>query len=77
MWQEVFHIELQPDLLTAAARLAEVHLLRCYGAVQLAAAMSSELRGTFAAWDGRLRTAAAREGFNLIPPSLAGGRAVP
>lgn len=55
-----------------AARLAGVHGLRAYDAVQLAAARAAAVadpgcRG-FAAFDTLLRGAATTEGFTLVPP---------
>ncbi|HEY2190780.1 MAG TPA: type II toxin-antitoxin system VapC family toxin [Actinomycetospora sp.] len=58
-------------VLDDAARLAGVHGLRAYDAVQLASARAAALADdrvrTFAAFDGALRDAAAREGFVLLP----------
>jgi predicted nucleic acid-binding protein len=58
-------------ILDAAAQLAGVHGLRAYDSVQLASACSA-LRELpegirFAAFDQALRTAAAREGLQLLP----------
>jgi predicted nucleic acid-binding protein len=58
-------------VLDAAAALAGVHSLRAYDAVQLASAKAAaeaipDCR-TVAAFDGTLRTAAAKEGFALVP----------
>ena len=58
-------------ILDAAAQLAGVHGLRAYDSVQLASACSA-LREVpegirFAAFDQALRTAAAREGLQLLP----------
>jgi predicted nucleic acid-binding protein len=54
-----------------AAGLAGTHGLRAYDAVQLAsaraAAAADDRVRTFAAFDGALRDAAAREGFVLVP----------
>ena len=63
-------------VLEGAARLCAVHGLRAYDAVQLACALAArdavpECR-TFAAFDRQLRAAAAAEGFDLLPASLAG-----
>jgi hypothetical protein len=60
-----------PTVLDSAARLCAVHGLRAYDAVQLAAAVATkavlpECRA-FAAYDQDLRTAAATEGFALVP----------
>jgi predicted nucleic acid-binding protein len=58
-------------LLDDAARLCAVHGLRAYDAVQLASALAArtELPGcrNFVAFDDHLRSAAAAEGFDLVP----------
>ncbi len=61
-------------VLEGAARLCAVHALRAYDAVQLACALAAwdavpECQ-TFAAFDRQLRTAAAAEGFALVPSVL-------
>ncbi len=61
-------------VLDGAARLCAVHGLRAYDAVQLACASAArdaipECR-TVAAFDRRLRDAAAAEGFSLVPAVL-------
>lgn len=58
-------------VLDTASRLVGVHVLRAYDAVQLASAKAAadaipDCR-TVAAFDGTLRTAAAKEGFALVP----------
>ncbi len=64
-------IALGPGLLDDAAILCATRGLRAYDAVQLAAARvaaaADSTCGTFAAFDRGLRTAAAAEGFVLIP----------
>jgi uncharacterized protein len=59
------------SVLDEAARLVGVHGLRAYDAVQLAsaraAATADDRVRTFAAFDTRLRDAASREGFVLLP----------
>lgn len=59
------------SVLEAAARLAGVHGLRAYDAVQLASARATAQTvpgcRTVAAFDVTLRTAAAAEGFALLP----------
>jgi predicted nucleic acid-binding protein len=70
-------LEIIPALLTEAERLAEVHALRGYDAVQLAATMSlhqgrsaaglSAL--TFISSDGELNTAARAEGLTVDDPN--------
>jgi predicted nucleic acid-binding protein len=67
LWNDTVRIVIDDRRIHEAARLAETHLLRGYDAVQLAAAMASDLGGAFAAWDARLRAAASEEGFTLIP----------
>jgi uncharacterized protein len=64
-------VAMTPMVLDSAARLCAVHGLRAYDAVQLATAMATkavlpECRA-FAAYDHDLRTAAATEGFALLP----------
>lgn len=59
------------NILETAARLAGVHGLRAYDAVQLASAVDaaqavSDCR-TIAVFDGALRAAAAAESFSLLP----------
>ncbi|MDQ3768701.1 MAG: type II toxin-antitoxin system VapC family toxin [Actinomycetota bacterium] len=67
LWTDTLRIAIDDRRIHEAARLAETHVLRGYDAVQLAAAMASDLGGAFAVWDARLRAAAADEGFTLIP----------
>jgi predicted nucleic acid-binding protein len=61
-------------LLDEAARLCASHGLRAYDAVQLSSALAvrrvDRSCGAFAAFDRSLRTAAATEGFQLLPPNL-------
>jgi uncharacterized protein len=64
-------LALTATVLDAAAALAGVHGLRASDAVQLASAKAAaeaipDCR-TVAAFDGTLRTAAAKEGFALLP----------
>jgi predicted nucleic acid-binding protein len=64
-------VAITAQLLDDAAHLAGVHGLRAYDAVQLATAKAAattvvECRA-FAAFDTELRTAAAAEGFGLVP----------
>jgi uncharacterized protein len=62
------------SLLDEAARLCASHGLRAYDAVQLATALAvrrvDESCTEFAAFDRSLRTAAATEGFELVPSDL-------
>jgi predicted nucleic acid-binding protein len=59
------------SLLNEAATLCATHGLRAYDAVQLSAALAvrgaDESCAAFAAFDRSLRTAAAAEGFDLVP----------
>ena len=59
------------SVLDTAARLAGVHGLRAYGAVQLASAKAAAQAApdchTVTAFDGTLRAAAAAESFALLP----------
>jgi uncharacterized protein len=61
-------------LLDEAARLCASHGLRAYDAVQLSSALAvRRVDGScraFAAFDRSLRTAAAAEGFQLLPSNL-------
>lgn len=58
-------------VLETAARLVGVHGLRAYDAIQLASAKAAAeavpVCRTIAAFDGTLRTAAAKEGLALLP----------
>lgn len=62
------------SLLDEAARLCASHGLRAYDAVQLSSALAvrraDESCTTLAAFDRTLRTAAAAEAFQLVPPDL-------
>lgn len=62
------------DVRRRAARLLAVHPLRASDALQLAAALvwvEEQPHGErFVSLDGRLRDAAAREGFTLVPAEL-------
>ncbi|HYZ54071.1 MAG TPA: type II toxin-antitoxin system VapC family toxin [Streptosporangiaceae bacterium] len=61
-------------ILDKAARLCASHGLRAYDAVQLSSALAArradESCTAFAAFDRSLRTAAAAEGFALVPSGL-------
>jgi predicted nucleic acid-binding protein len=65
-----------PEVLVLAAELLGRHDLRAGDAVQLASALTVEDLSpepvAFACFDARLREAAAREGFRLLP--VGGGR---
>lgn len=57
-------------LVREAARLCAVHPLRAYDAVQLAGALAVAAQGeavSMVAFDRQLRSAAAREGLDLLP----------
>ena len=62
------------SLLDQAARLCASHGLQAYDAVQLSTALAvrrvDESCTEFAAFDRSLRTAAATEGFELVPSDL-------
>jgi predicted nucleic acid-binding protein len=64
------------SVLDEAARLCAAHGLRACDAVQLSSALAvrqaDEDCTAFAAFDRSLRTAAAAEGFDLVPADLAG-----
>ena len=64
-------LPLTNEILERAAELTATHGLRAYDAVQLASARAARLIepecSTFAAFDGELSEAAAREGFALLP----------
>lgn len=64
-------VQLATTVLDEAARMSGVHGLRAYDAVQLATARAAADADpgctAFAAFDRTLRTAAATEGFALVP----------
>jgi predicted nucleic acid-binding protein len=64
-------VVLSPSILDQAARLCATHSLRAYDAVQLSSAIAAREAdpgcASFAVNDDTLRTAAAAEGFSLIP----------
>jgi len=67
-------VALAAPVLDDAARLAAVHGLRAYDAVQMGSACAARTAdpacGSFAAFDRALRSAAAAEGFTLVPATL-------
>ncbi len=67
-------VSVTESLLNEAARLSTSHGLRAYDAVQLSTALAvrrvDESCTEFAAFDRSLRTAAATEGFELMPSDL-------
>lgn len=67
-------VQAAPEVSAAAVRLLRVHPLRAGGALQLAAALllAEHQPNTlpFAALDARLRLAAEKEGFPLLPATL-------
>ncbi len=62
------------QVLDHAARIAAVHQLRAYDAVQLGSALCARDVAqdclSIAAYDAQLRSAARREGFQLIPAAI-------
>jgi predicted nucleic acid-binding protein len=72
-----FEVEPVEEVRSRAMRLLSVHPLRSADALQLAAALvwcREQTAGAgFVSLDDRLRAAAVREGFDVLPPS-AGGR---
>lgn len=67
-------VEVEPseDLRSRAVRLLRKHPLRAADALQLASALTwvdKPLEAGFVCFDGRLREAAAREGFTVLPGS--------
>ena len=68
-WHHYLVVEITNSLILESARLAEVHRLRAYDAVHLAAAKTvcGKLQDTFifGCWDHRLEKAAIKEG--LVP----------
>ena len=67
-------VSVTADLLDEAARLCAVHGLRAYDAVQLSSAVVARVAlpecGTVSTFDRQMRSAAATEGFDLLPASL-------
>jgi predicted nucleic acid-binding protein len=67
-------LALRPEVLDEATRLCASHGLRACDGVQLACAECARRAdpecSTVAAFDGALRSAAAREGFALLPATL-------
>lgn len=67
----MFAVSVTPEVLELAARSTAVHGLRAYDAVQLASALTARAADPtcdrLAAFDRGLRTAAAAEGFVLLP----------
>jgi predicted nucleic acid-binding protein len=70
-WPAFGVVEIDQSLVEHAAELALAHELRSLDSLHLAAALvlpSEEL--VFATWDGRLHSAAAAEGLELLPATL-------
>jgi predicted nucleic acid-binding protein len=69
------------SVLDEAARLCASHGLRAYDAIQLATALAVRRADaeceSFAAFDRTLRTAAATQGFELVPKALPGQEGTP
>lgn len=72
IWRGIFSHAVTDALLASAAESARTHALRAYDAVHLAGALSfaSGEELDFACWDKKLRGAARRHGFGLIPKQL-------
>ena len=68
-WPQLRIVELTPEIAEAAAAFAELHALRAYDAVQLAAAqdvaLAVEERVRFGCFDRRLNRAARSLGLEL------------
>lgn len=62
---------LAPDVLARSASLVATYGMRAYDGVQLASALAARVAApdcdSFACFDAELRTAAAAEGFDLLP----------
>jgi hypothetical protein len=73
-----FEVAASEEVRGRAMRLLSVHPLRAGDALQLAAALvwcREQTAGAgFVCLDDRLRTAAAREGFEVLPPPAGGDR---
>jgi hypothetical protein len=67
-------VRVTSEVLDQAARLCAVHGLRAYDAIQLSSALAvrhaDPLCAQFAAFDNSLRSAAAAEGFALVPAKI-------
>lgn len=70
-WNSFEVVETDQALLASADRISADHDLKSLDALQLAAAVTigSEFVG-FACWDRKLRQAAEREGFAVVPGSI-------
>jgi predicted nucleic acid-binding protein len=66
-WSATVGVEVSPDVIVRAGRLAEQHALRAYDAVHLASALLVREAEdvTLSCWDKELREAAAGEGLVL------------
>ena len=69
LWNRIAPVPIDESLLRAAGNFAESQALRGYDAIQLAALAEFPPGDdqAFACWDSRLRTAAQRLGYTLIP----------
>jgi len=69
-WERYFVIPVTASLVKSAGRLADIHALRGYDALQLASAdfFQEKIKEpvTFGCWDSRLETAARRQGLQLL-----------
>lgn len=71
VWSQVIGIGIDPPLVRAAGDLADRHRLRAADAIHLASAIRIRESDTaFVAFDGRLREAAAAEGFLVLPEAI-------
>jgi predicted nucleic acid-binding protein len=71
-WSRYLVMDMSEPVIRHAGRLAEVHRLRAYDAVHLAAALHIRARAaeevTFLGFDDELNRAAKAEGLALVPP---------
>ncbi|MEW6245667.1 MAG: type II toxin-antitoxin system VapC family toxin [Nitrospirota bacterium] len=71
-WHRYLVLDMSEQMIRHAGRLAEVHRLRAYDAVHLAAALQIRARTseelTFLGFDEELNRAARAEGLALVPP---------
>jgi len=76
VWAGITDIRLDTSLLRAAGQLAQVHRLRAYDAVHLAALVAVEGPAAvqLGCWDVELRRAAGDMGYELIPPRIEATR---
>ena len=69
-WDDYFIVDVSDSVVKAAGVLAEIHALRGADAIHLASAVTlsrqAEESVTFLCFDGRLATAAAKEGLRVV-----------